>query len=328
MPCIWCPFDQSCHTRWSPRNDCLIQQSLNKQSQCDARDSGNFSYDPEEAYKLALFSAIAYSDEPSKCLERLFPKSDYTIFSILLKKCDNFFFDYDKQCLAFVTFSHRNKEIIVAYRGTRGIKQTVDQVLTVLSIPSVPSAVGGKVQKYFNNVHNKLYHSIKYLVQDLIQWFPKCTVKLTGHSLGGAAASITSAMLVKDGVLKPSQTVLYTFGMPRVGNKHYAFAHDKLVPNSWRVVRNGDPVARLPFCSLATCSIFDGPYHHGTKVLYTGSKMDRNAKYVICQGNEDSRLKCLQRHRKKRAAMDRILENHKVYFDIPIGTYCRDHILN
>ncbi|XP_045157553.2 lipase ZK262.3-like [Mercenaria mercenaria] len=326
-PCRWCPLDQQCHAKWSPRNHC-IRVRVGSRSQCEEKNNGKFSYSPEEAYKLALFSAIAYSDEPAECLIVLFPTSDYTLFSVYVKKCDDFYFEYDKQCMAFVTFSTRNQEIIVAYRGTRGVKQIVDQVLTIIGTPSVPSAVGGKVQMYFNNVHNKFYRDIKYLIQDLMQWFPTYTVKLTGHSLGGTAASITSAMLVKDKVLKPEQILLYTFGMPRVGNKRYALAHDKLVPHSWRVVRSGDAVARLPFCRLATCSLFNGPYHHGTKVLYTESKMNKESNYVVCNGNEDSKSKCMNKSRRKRGAVKNMINRHKFYFNIPIGTYCRDHILN
>ena len=325
-PCRWCPLDQSCHAQWSLRNHCL-RVFFDGGYTCMEKADDKFAYNPDEAYKLALFSAIAYSDEPAKCLTALFPLSDYNIVSVFVKKCDDFYFAYEKQCQAFVAYSTLNKEIIVSYRGTRGVKQIVDQVLSIIGTPSVSSAVGGKVQKYFENVHSKFYRDIKYLIQDLLQWFPGYTVKFTGHSLGGTAASITSAMLVKDKVLHADQILLYTFGMPRVGNKRYALAHDRLVPHSWRVVRSGDAVARLPFCKMATCTLFNGPYHHGTKVLYTDSVMSKDSKYVVCNGNEDSKSKCKQKSRRKRGAFDALMNKHKLYFNIPIGTYCRDHIL-
>lgn len=329
VPCRWCPLDSSCHSKWSPRNHCLTvsHDSLGDKTQCLAYESENFEYDEDEAYKLALFSAIVYSDVPDQCLTALFPDSDYTISATYLRECDNFFLDYDKKCLAIVAYSHRNKEIIVAYRGTRGFEQLLDQVLVTLAIPSLPTHIGGKVQIYFHNVHKTFYQSIRYLIQDLKQWFPSYKVKITGHSLGGAAASITSAMLVKDKVLQPEDVALYTFGMPRVGNKQYALAHDKLVPNSWRIVRRGDLVARLPSCSFVTCSVFKGPYHHGTKVMYTGSKMEKGSDYVVCKGNEDSLKKCRDNQRKKRSIFASVMDKHRQYFNLPIGTYCRDHVL-
>lgn len=324
-PCRWCPLDQACHTNWSPKNHCISRQDIKQQSKCEPQ--GDFTYDADEAYKLALFAAIAYSDEPDKCLTALFPSGDYTVFSVIFKQCDDFVFDYNKRCLVLVTFSHRNQEVIIAYRGTRGVEQIVDQVLTIIAIPSVPSAIGGKVQWYFNNVHRKFYHTLRYLIQDLMQWLPGYKVKLTGHSLGGAAASITSAMLVKDKILKSEQVALYTFGMPRVGNKRYALAHDRLVPDSWRVVRSGDYIAKLPFCRLTLCSLFNGPYHHSTKVLYTESNMNKHSKYLICNGNEDSNSKCARTARTKRGIVNGLMDKHKFYFDVPIGTYCRDHVL-
>lgn len=329
-PCRWCPLDRSCHAKWSPRNHCLTlrHHSIRDISQCNAHSSGNFTYNEDDAYNLALFSAIAYSDVQDTCLSALLPDSDYTIFATYFRDCDDFLFDYNQKCSALIAYSHRNKEIIVAYRGTRGMEQIIDQILVTIAIPAVPCAIGGKVQRYFDNVYRTFYHSIKYMIQDLRQWFPNYKVKFTGHSLGGATASITSAMLVKDKVLQPEDVSLYTFGMPRVGNKLYALAHDKLVPDSWRVVRKGDIVTRLPMCHLTTCSIFNGPYHHGTKVVYIEDEMDLDSDYVICKGNEDHLSECMDQTREKRSApFGSIMDKHKMYFGIPIGTYCRDHIL-
>lgn len=322
--CEWCT-GQTC------KEDCMQNKNYSGQitgiaDLCNANDYRNFTYNADEAFKLALFSAIAYSDEPGKCLRELFPKKDYTLFYVYLRNCDDYVFTYDKQCSAFATLSHRNQEIIVAFRGTRGVKQIIDQMLITLGTPSVSSAVGGKVQRYFNNVYEKFYFNIKHLIKDLNQWFPMYVVKLTGHSLGGTAASITSAMLVKDKVLKPDQILLYTFGMPKVGNKEYAEAFNRLVPHSWRVVRGGDSVARLPFCSLAICSLFSEPYHHETKVLYSGTEMDKYSEYIICDEKHDPQSKCKEK-RKKRGGLNHLTKKHKIYFGIPIGTYCRDHVL-
>ncbi|KAJ1436415.1 hypothetical protein B484DRAFT_258238 [Ochromonadaceae sp. CCMP2298] len=39
---------------------------------------------------------------------------------------------------------------------------------------------------------------------------------------------------------------MYNFGSPRVGNRNFALFYDKIVPNSYRVVVDGDIVAALP----------------------------------------------------------------------------------
>ena len=328
-PCTWCSLDNACHAKWSPRNDCMKRQNVRSHFHCFLirRRKPASHYNPQEALKLAKFSAMAYSDTPDKCLEGLYPTWNVSDYFENRQECDDFLFDYTKQCMAFSVVHHEHKEIIVSYRGTRGNKQVIDQVLNILGKPSVPCGVGGKVQQYFDNVHDRLYFHTKMHVKSMLEKYPNYTVKFTGHSLGGAAASITSGSLVKEGILKRQQVVLYTFGMPRVGNKYYAEAHDNLVPRSWRVVRDGDKVARFPPCRLMQCSSFNGPYHHKSKVLYTDSVMMVNSSYRICNGNEQSNTKCKERVRPKRGIVDRAMNIHKYYFDIPIGTYCVDHVL-
>jgi predicted lipase len=55
-------------------------------------------------------------------------------------------------------------------------------------------------------------------------------VTFTGHSLGGALASL-SALRTALEKLRPSNMIkLYTFGQPRVGNVDLAMKHNELVP--------------------------------------------------------------------------------------------------
>ncbi|KAH3832058.1 hypothetical protein DPMN_105334 [Dreissena polymorpha] len=328
-PCRWCVLDRACHTTWSPKNHCIKGLNIKDPLQCELyyRRTNLGEYDPKEAYKLAMFSALAYSDTPELCLREVFPNSDYQIVSVNLQPCDDFLFDYDNKCMQFVAVSQRNGEIVVAFRGTRGVKQIVDQVLMIIAIPAVSSTIGGRVQAYFQNVHDKLFAGVYQTVMSMKHLFPDFTVKFTGHSLGGAVAAIASAHMVKEKMLSKENVVLYTFGMPRVGDKRFAQMHDHLVPNSWRVVREGDIVARLPICKLASCTRFNGPYHHRWKVSYSGENMNIDSEFLICKGNEDSSNECEERSRQRRHLFTGVMDAHKNYFDIPIGTFCRDYVL-
>ncbi|CAK5052647.1 unnamed protein product [Meloidogyne enterolobii] len=71
--------------------------------------------------------------------------------------------------------------------------------------------------------------------------------RMTGHSLGGAFASFASARTVKSEIKRSGQVQLYTV-QPRLGNADFAFAHDKLVPMSFRVVHRMDIVPHMPAC--------------------------------------------------------------------------------
>lgn len=79
-------------------------------------------------------------------------------------------------------------------------------------------------------------------------------VWITGHSLGGAMATMAAARLVGEGVLPPEQIGgVYTFGQPRVGDKLFATAYQdayELGARHFRVVHDNDVVTRVPPESL------------------------------------------------------------------------------
>ena len=63
-------------------------------------------------------------------------------------------------------------------------------------------------------------------------------ILLTGHSLGGALATLAAYDIRRELNVPPCSVVCYTFGAPRVGN--YAFAHDynQMVPNTWNIIND------------------------------------------------------------------------------------------
>jgi len=92
----------------------------------------------------------------------------------------------------------------------------------------------------------------------------------TGHSLGGALASlcaysVTRELLQMDYPI-PDVTV-YTFGQPRMGNHTFKKIYNKAVPRTFRVMNESDMVA--------TMSTFGG-YHVGIEV-----DIDRNGNFIV-----------------------------------------------
>ncbi|GAB0493249.1 hypothetical protein MMPV_004525 [Pyropia vietnamensis] len=70
------------------------------------------------------------------------------------------------------------------------------------------------------------------------------TLTCTGHSLGGALATLCAADVR---VRYPAIPVsLVTFGQPRVGNAAWAAAVDELCPHAMRVIHDGDAIALCP----------------------------------------------------------------------------------
>lgn len=68
-------------------------------------------------------------------------------------------------------------------------------------------------------------------------------VYLTGHSLGGAAATLAGARLLSLGV-RPEQIEVITFGAPAVGNQAFVEQFAPVLPIT-RVVIQGDPVTGI-----------------------------------------------------------------------------------
>ncbi|KAH1190111.1 Lipase [Glycine max] len=76
----------------------------------------------------------------------------------------------------------------------------------------------------------------------------KWHVYVTGHSLGGALATLlalelSSNQLAKRGAIS---ITMYNFGSPRVGNKRFAEVYNERVKDSWRVVNHRDIIPTVP----------------------------------------------------------------------------------
>ncbi|XP_053402796.1 lipase ZK262.3-like [Mercenaria mercenaria] len=222
--------------------------------------------------------------------------------------------------------------IILAYRGTAttyGKQQLYDEIVSVLTKPKTSFIIGGEVQHYFKQAYDKLFPCVRSSVEELIRKYPDYDVLIIGHSLGGAIASLTAASLIYTGVVRENKLPLYTFGMPRVGDKDYALSHDRIVNNSWRVVHGRDIVAHLPTCNLLFgCRVTaSGPYQHRTEIFYKADPMTISSTYKQCEGNEDDRCSnglitknwCVPG-----VDLDECIDYHKVYFGIPVGTYCNE----
>uniref|UniRef100_A0A1I7ZCH7 Lipase_3 domain-containing protein n=1 Tax=Steinernema glaseri TaxID=37863 RepID=A0A1I7ZCH7_9BILA len=153
------------------------------------------------------------------------------------------------------------------------------------------------------------------------------SVIFTGHSLGGALASIAAMRCVLDGRRTTEQVKLVTFGQPRVGNVDFAMKHDELVPYSFRVVHRLDVVPHLPACKKVKdrtnrrddskpCNPNSKKkaYHHGTEIWYpTG--MGEGAKYYECLGepkNED--FDCSDSLSFEFSKYDTYISDHRHYF--------------
>ena len=163
---------------------------------------------------------------------------------------ETLFFDRDgSQAYVFKT----DTDCIVACRGTEphewnDIKADVDAVTAV-------AETVGRVHRGFKKEVDDLWPRLEEaLIQnDKTLWF-------TGHSLGGAMATICAGRCYLSHI-KSTPSELFTFGSPRVGNKRYV-NHVKLTHYRW--VNNNDIVTRVPWAWM-------GYRHTGTQMYLDSS---------------------------------------------------------
>lgn len=74
------------------------------------------------------------------------------------------------------------------------------------------------------------------------------TLWITGHSLGGALATLSAheLSLRKYNKCARPMITMYNFGSPRVGNQQFVDEYNKMLPNSWRVANKNDVVTNIP----------------------------------------------------------------------------------
>uniref|UniRef100_A0A0D9W706 C2 domain-containing protein n=1 Tax=Leersia perrieri TaxID=77586 RepID=A0A0D9W706_9ORYZ len=131
------------------------------------------------------------------------------------------------------------RRLVVAFRGTEQSKWK-DLVTDLMLVPAGlnPERLGGdfkqEVQVHsgflsaYDSVRNRIIalvnNAVGYMDEDSAENIPKWHVYVTGHSLGGALATLlalelSSSQMAKSGVIF---VTMYNFGSPRVGNRRFA----------------------------------------------------------------------------------------------------------
>ena len=117
--------------------------------------------------------------------------------------------------------------------------------------PMVSFVGGGKVNYYFNNAFNLFWNTgAKDAFLTFKNKYPDCNILITGHSLGAVEAvvctGITSALKYVD----PFNLALITFGGPKVGDKDFVDAINRLIPEPYRVTHTNGLIPHLPIAGL------------------------------------------------------------------------------
>jgi hypothetical protein len=131
--------------------------------------------------------------------------------------------------------------VVVAFRGSTELIDWMGD----FNFPQYDGAehgLPGRVHRGFADALDAAWPALQTLIEASVDRHQP--VWVTGHSLGGAEATMTAVRLATLGV---TPGPLYTFGAPRAGNGDFARAADMLLGRAvYRVVNESDLVPRLP----------------------------------------------------------------------------------
>jgi triacylglycerol lipase len=148
-------------------------------------------------------------------------------------------------------FALEEGNLYIAFRGSDGIPDWIDNFTFWQKV--IPYREKGTNKKI--KVHTGFYLQYRH-IRDIIHAkverhkrdYPEGCVIVTGHSLGGALATLCALDILYNFFGENLQKVkCLTYGAPRVGNNAFRKSFNKRVVNSLRYVNGDDVVCKVPY---------------------------------------------------------------------------------
>jgi len=174
-----------------------------------------------------------------------------------------------------VYVGYQGSTVVVAFRGSTDITNWILnlEVFTPINYPT--SVSGAQVHGGFYASYIAVSATLLTKVNALISSIHATGIIFTGHSLGGALATLAS---VDFHTHLSIPITSYTFGSPRVGNTAFATYYDSILPNTYRSTFKDDIVVHLPPTSMQS-------FHHVAQEIWWSS----STSYKTCNlSGEDS----------------------------------------
>ncbi len=144
--------------------------------------------------------------------------------------------------------------LYVAFRGTEA--HPIDWIKNAQFKPVV-GELGGEVHSGFHSGVDEVWEDVLAVVEDTGK-----PVVLTGHSLGGALATLVAARVHEAG---NAVAGVYTYGQPRVGHGDFRSPYEsRLGDVTYRFINHIDLVTRVPL-------LLQGYRHIGKRIYFDGA---------------------------------------------------------
>lgn len=156
-------------------------------------------------------------------------------------------------------------DLTVGMDNTVGLGGLLPAPLTApkSTLPEDMSAVHYGFLQAYMSVRSALQDGIALLSHGLQEEY---SFYFTGHSLGGALATLAAVDFQTINNLEKTRVACVTYGAPKVGNVNFSKLYNAAVPNSFRIINDTDLVARMPR-SIPGGSALDRYKHSGRTIL-------------------------------------------------------------
>tara|TARA_E500000178_G_C16991863_1_gene741195 strand:- start:1126 stop:1998 length:873 start_codon:yes stop_codon:yes gene_type:complete len=171
-----------------------------------------------------------------------------------------------------ITISHKKQRISIIFRGTNQIKDWLyDLMIWKTKLSEGIYVHSGFYKCLFEfNLFNILLNNLNNLMKE----YPEYEIIVSGHSLGGALATLCGYLLTNN--LNKNITVI-SFASPRVGNKKFSEDFNKKIRlRHYRFVNEKDIVTVIPYFYY---------YHVGNSIII-------NKKSILSYENLDNFKDC------------------------------------
>lgn len=197
----------------------------------------NPNYNPLVAFTCAQMSVAAYrqpNDIDRRCTDLGFPLVSHIDMS-------KWFEDLSAFLAVGTAFD------VLCFRGTEKPRDWMDDLRSTpvdfsWLWPTLPEL--GQIHAGFGHALRDAWGQI---IAEVIPNQMK-PLYITGHSLGGALAALTGAVLAVSRATPRRVSGIYTFGQPRIGLHAFASNYDRLLGGkTFRFIQKSDLVPRVPF---------------------------------------------------------------------------------
>jgi len=174
----------------------------------------------------------------------------------------------NKGSQAIVGYNEPNDAIFVAFRGSENIQNWINNI-RISKVNPYPEFADISVEKGFYVSYQNIKPQIESNVRVLSEKYNTNSIMVTGHSLGGAMASLMVFDVLNGVYDNVNLLPFFTFGSPRVGNNEFVSKMNSYKSQMFRVTHYYDIVPHVPEEVLGYLHITNEIWYNEDNTQYT-----------------------------------------------------------